>query len=716
MPWPCAARGYSDAWRRPLRCARLRGLWLRRGSLWRAAAAVAAFAALILIRHRANRAAAAALDRQCAISRGRRETQRAAAEYGGCASQGGWNRKLVVSVLTMDRPNSLSRLLRSLADASPHDGSEGDGERVFREVDVHVWVDRPSRALAPDARTLEVARGFRWARGSYAVHVRRTNAGLARQWLEAWRPTAEDAEKGTVGLIVEDDIRLSPHFERFLIGAYRAYGGRPYVAGVSLQHRIIRASDAFASALAGEGPFLTPPRGHRVFLARLLGSWGFSPHPAWWRRFQAWVDARRAEPRLKPYVPSLLPTRWFQALERAGRPDSMWTAWYIRFLTEQDLFHVFPALPGDRALAVNYREAGEHYSGDGDDDGRPFGQRLVRWEDAGAADQRLFRRDAPHLDWHGFAADVPSFGGACANASGPAPRTPAVAAIARLSRARGGHPVAVTLVNSAFLAMVRSWLCNLASAGIPQPLIAWVALDDASAAALRHVPNSVVVSLREYLGGRDASAGVSWASLGYWRLMLARTRLLRDALVAGVDLLVFEADAVWLRDPWPALRADPTADVTGFATSDEIGGGFLLLRASLRTRQLLADVALLFEGTFNHLSNSCFGDRPEDSHEIKNDQSFLTQLLRLHAESYQAGNPVRFSLLDPDLFVDGRWYWEKGNPYGPAAARPVVINNNWISGTEAKVARAKRWGHWFWDEGSEQCIPRHRTIFASTPP
>lgn len=711
LPW--VARDDSDAWRRPLRCARLRGLWLRHGGAWRAAAAVVALATVFLVRHRVNRAAAAALDRQCAISRSRAEGWRAASEYGRCASQGGWNRKLVVSVLTMDRPRSLLRLLRSLAEADPHDGSRGDGDRVFREVDVHVWVDYPRSALAPDARTLDVAHAFQWARGSYTVHVRRSNAGLARQWLEAWRPTAEDAAQGTVGLIVEDDIRLSPHFERFLIGAYRAYGGRPYMAGVSLQHRIIRASDSFAPTFAGEGPFLTAPSGHRVFFARLLGSWGFSPHPAWWRRFQAWVDERRADAYLKPYVPSLLPTRWFQSLERAGRPDSMWTAWYIRFLTERDLFHVFPALSGSRALAVNYREAGEHYSGDGDEDGQPFGQRLMRWEDVGPGGERLFPADAPHLDWHGFTADVPSFGGACANASAPAPRTPAVAAITRLSRAHGGHPVAVTLVNGAFLGMVRSWLCNLQAAGIAQPLIAWVALDDEAAAALRTVPNSVVVSLSEYLGGRDASAGVSWASLGYWRLMLARTRLLRDALVAGVDLLVFEADAVWLRDPWPALRADPAADVTGFDTSDEIGGGFLLLRATLRARQLLADVALLFEGTFNDLSASCFGDRAGDAHEIKNDQSFLTQLLRKEAESYRAGNPVRFSLLDPNLFVDGRWYWEKGNPYGPEAADPVVINNNWISGTEAKVARAKRWGHWFWDEGAERCIPRRRTIFAA---
>lgn len=29
------------------------------------------------------------------------------------------------------------------------------------------------------------------------------------------------------------------------------------------------------------------------------------------------------------------------------------------------------------------------------------------------------------------------------------------------------------------------------------------------------------------------------------------------------------------------------------------------------------------------------------------------------------------------------------------AGMPYVINNNWIIGNFAKIARAKRWGHWF---------------------
>lgn len=44
-------------------------------------------------------------------------------------------------------------------------------------------------------------------------------------------------------------------------------------------------------------------------------------------------------------------------------------------------------------------------------------------------------------------------------------------------------------------------------------------------------------------------------------------------------------------------------------------------------------------------------------------------------------------------FADGKWYSlsqkvkDKSNPY--------LINFNWIIGNSNKIARAKKWGHWF---------------------
>ena len=52
--------------------------------------------------------------------------------------------------------------------------------------------------------------------------------------------------------------------------------------------------------------------------------------------------------------------------------------------------------------------------------------------------------------------------------------------------------------------------------------------------------------------------------------------------------------------------------------------------------------------------------------------------------------------LDWQLFAPGVYYSNK-NKY----PRAMVILNNWIKGNAAKIARSKKWNHWYLDENGK---------------
>ena len=49
---------------------------------------------------------------------------------------------------------------------------------------------------------------------------------------------------------------------------------------------------------------------HHPFLYKLVGTWGFSPHPRQWRRFIRWFRNIDSET-FDPYVPGLITSDWY---------------------------------------------------------------------------------------------------------------------------------------------------------------------------------------------------------------------------------------------------------------------------------------------------------------------------------------------------------------------------------------------------------------------
>lgn len=246
-------------------------------------------------------------------------------------------------VMTMDRDQSLKRLLNSLAAANY-------GED---HVDLDIWIDVGEEKVVHEG-VLTVCRSTEWRQGTKTIHKRAVNAGLFEQWIYTWNITAETTE---FAVILEDDLEVSPAFYQWLRVARAAYAQDPDVGAFTLQRSTLRPRQIKGVA-SGD---LSIPAEHSVFKYKLLGTWGFAPQRDQWVEFRKWFEAKKARGE-KPYVENLVTTKWYKSQEVNGFAPTMWSQWWIKFVDEKGYFTVTAHLPDGTTLAANWRESGLHYS------------------------------------------------------------------------------------------------------------------------------------------------------------------------------------------------------------------------------------------------------------------------------------------------------------------------------------------------------------------
>ena len=186
-------------------------------------------------------------------------------------------------VLTMNRPDSLMRLLRSI-------------NRTFFEYDsdkinVEIHVDKSHGWLYEDC--VKIARNFSLARGrgSVTARIADKNHGLRAAWFNSWWPESDEEH----AIIVEDDLELAPTWFSWLRKAWLVYRDRGDVAGIALSRQFLM----FKKPERSDMEIIND---HKPFLYKLVGTWAFSPHPARWREFLTWFRSVDSE-EFDPYVP-----------------------------------------------------------------------------------------------------------------------------------------------------------------------------------------------------------------------------------------------------------------------------------------------------------------------------------------------------------------------------------------------------------------------------
>lgn len=189
-----------------------------------------------------------------------------------------WNKmRISISIITQTRPTSLKRLLDSLSNAH----YLGDSISITFNMDSKV-----------DATTLHMVHAFNWPHGPKSVKRRIIQGGLIRAVSESWYPATDD----DFGLLLEDDIEVSPFYYMWLKYALLAYHYDPTVNLPELNAIALytpRVVEVVKERPRWNGTeffqFIHP---NTPYLHQLPCSWGALFFPKRWREFYKYMGMR----------------------------------------------------------------------------------------------------------------------------------------------------------------------------------------------------------------------------------------------------------------------------------------------------------------------------------------------------------------------------------------------------------------------------------------
>ena len=250
-----------------------------------------------------------------------------------------------IVILTQNRCASLARLLKSL-DATKDVHSD---EKLLLEIHIDGLQKKVSEKTRTQARCVqELAKKYSFRHGDKILRTFKTRRGLQRSWLEAW-PTAGD-KCDPLTVVLEDDLELSPYWLRWLRLMWKSYGDRDDLAGIALNRQ------QQCAVTGSHGPKCEIANANKPFLTKIVGSWGFSPHPQRWREF---ISSKNEWVKKDPRIDNLGINYW---MDDPASKWSVWTLYYMKWYNKRGLFTLYVTAPGKQALAIHHREKGEHFS------------------------------------------------------------------------------------------------------------------------------------------------------------------------------------------------------------------------------------------------------------------------------------------------------------------------------------------------------------------
>eukprot|EP00929_Paragymnodinium_shiwhaense_P076853 TRINITY_DN39570_c0_g1_i1.p1 TRINITY_DN39570_c0_g1~~TRINITY_DN39570_c0_g1_i1.p1 ORF type:complete len:378 (+),score=39.46 TRINITY_DN39570_c0_g1_i1:139-1272(+) len=277
--------------------------------------------------------------------------------------------------------------------------------------------------------------------------------------------------------------------------------------------------------------------------------------------------------------------------------------------------------------------------------------------------------------------------------------------------------VLLQFLTEGFVTMTRSWICNILIVMPKSSMLLektlFVAADTPSYDALSGLRDSSGQPLNVVLEQSGEGGSFAYGQVGYFKLMFQRTRMLLSLLEHGIDFWLIESDAVWLSDPqpfWLNSTHSPGVQEADFVLcSDKLPdkpkrmmGGFQLSRARPAAIKVWQTVEQKLQGIQDDWRAKGFTDYTNVKNE-GNEQTMLATLIRTTAS-------LKVHWVDAELFPPGTWYRRdsRGKPGAGYNKTPVVIQNNWITGIDKKINRAKVHGHWFLSADDTTCVVRKK--------
>ncbi|KAF4356399.1 hypothetical protein F8388_013264 [Cannabis sativa] len=251
-----------------------------------------------------------------------------------------WNRMRVsVNIITQNRAESLTRLLKSLSNAY----YVGDEIPISFNMDSQV-----------DESTIKLVSTFDWPRGPKTLRRRIIQGGLIRAVSESWYPSSDD----DYGLLLEDDIEVSPYYYLWIKYALLAYHYDPEIHFPELSS--ISLYTPKLVEVVKERPKWNPTdffkkiHPNTPYLHQLPCSWGAVFFPKQWREFYVYMNMRFTEDaKSNPVQIPKSRTNGWQASWKKFLIDMMYLRGYVS---------LYPNFPNQASFSTNHMEPGAHIS------------------------------------------------------------------------------------------------------------------------------------------------------------------------------------------------------------------------------------------------------------------------------------------------------------------------------------------------------------------
>ncbi|TYJ41796.1 hypothetical protein E1A91_A03G045300v1 [Gossypium mustelinum] len=251
-----------------------------------------------------------------------------------------WNRmRISINIITQNRAESLTRLLKSLSDAY----YVGDEVPISFNMDSKV-----------DEATIKLVDSFEWPHGPKTLRRRIIQGGLIRAVSESWYPTSDD----DYGLLLEDDIEVSPYYYLWIKYALLAYHYDPQISLPELSSISLYTPRLVEGVK--ERPKWNPTEFFKrihpntPYLHQLPCSWGAVFFPKLWREFYVYMNMRFTEDaKANPVQIPKSRTNGWQASWKKFLIDMMYLRGYVS---------LYPNFPNQSSFSTNHMEPGAHIS------------------------------------------------------------------------------------------------------------------------------------------------------------------------------------------------------------------------------------------------------------------------------------------------------------------------------------------------------------------
>ncbi|WCJ41006.1 glycosyltransferase family protein 2 [Euphorbia peplus] len=251
-----------------------------------------------------------------------------------------WNKmRISVNIITQNRAQSLSRLLNSLTSAY----YLGDEIPISFNMDSKV-----------DGDTIRMVNSLNWTHGPKTLRRRIIQGGLIRAVSESWYPASDD----DFGLLLEDDIEVSPYYYLWIKYALLAYHYDPQISlpelsSISLYTpRIVEVVKERPKWIPTE--YFSKIHPHTPYLHQLPCSWGAVFFPKLWREFYVYMNMRFTEDaKSNPVQIPKSRTNGWQASWKKFLIDMMYLRGYVS---------LYPNFPNQSSFSTNHMEPGAHIS------------------------------------------------------------------------------------------------------------------------------------------------------------------------------------------------------------------------------------------------------------------------------------------------------------------------------------------------------------------